>query len=80
MKNEQTSSSERERSLGEALTRICEMTDARLRQMSPADRDRLLQYHLAAVRGPRRNFTLLCQMTDDLMPLRRARLMQEREK
>ncbi len=62
--------------LGEALVRICERTDAMLRAMDPADRDRMLQIHLAAARGPRRNFMLLCKMTDDLAPVRRARLVE----
>jgi hypothetical protein len=78
--NQQASSSDRACSLGEGLIRICELTDARLREMSPAERDRLLQYHLAAARGPRRNFELLCRMTDDLAPVRRERLMQEKRK
>jgi hypothetical protein len=63
--------------LGERLLRICEMTDAQLRAMSPADRDRMLQVHLAAARGPRRNFTLLCAMTDGLAAVRRELLSRK---
>jgi len=74
MTSEQRSSSEGASSLGEALVRICEMTDAMLRGMSPADRDRMLQCHLAAARGARRNFALLCQMTDAFATVRRERL------
>jgi hypothetical protein len=64
--------------LGEAFVRICEMTDARLSGMSPPDRDRLLQYHLAAARGSRRNFELLCRLTDEFAPIRRELILQER--
>jgi hypothetical protein len=78
VKGEQISSSEHISSLGEVLVRICEMTDARLRAMSGPDRDRLLQLHLAAARGPRRNLSLLCEMTDAFTPVRRERLVQER--
>jgi hypothetical protein len=63
-------------SLGEMLVRICAMTDARLREMSPADRDRMLQTHLAAARGSRRNFMLLCSMTDSWAPVLRERLRE----
>lgn len=49
-----------------------------LRSMSPPRRDRLLQINLAAARGPQRNFRLLCQATDALAPVRRARLAESR--
>lgn len=64
--------------LGERFRQICEMTDERLRRMSPAERDRMLQVHLAAARGPRRNFALLCQMTDAFASVRRQRLAELR--
>lgn len=67
-------------SIGEKFLRICEMTDERLRAMSPAERDRMLQIHLTAARGPRRNFMLLCEMTDSLAPIRRERLLREMER
>lgn len=65
--------------LGERLRRICEMTDAMLSHMTPQDRDRMLQVHLAAARGSMRNFALLCQMTDELAPIRRSLLGKESE-
>jgi hypothetical protein len=60
--------------LGVRLVRLCGMIEEWLRGMSSAERDRMLQVHLAAARGPRRNFLLLCEMTDALAPIRRARL------
>ncbi len=65
--------------LGEKLLRICEMTDARLRAMTPADRDRLLQAHLAATRSPSHKLLLLCSQTDALAPIRRDRISQGRQ-
>ncbi len=62
--------------LARKLVLTCRMTDEMLRNMSPADRDRMLQTHLAAVRGPARNFALVCQATDALMDLHRERSRQ----
>jgi hypothetical protein len=50
--------------------RACELTDSRLASMSPAERDRMLQTHLAAARGPERNLQLMFEMTDFLLSLR----------
>ncbi len=65
--------------LGERFLLLCRMTDEMMRSMSPADRDRMLQEHLAAARGPGRNFLLLCQMSDALAGVRRERLALERD-
>lgn len=60
--------------LGEKFLLICRMTDDMLKHMSLAERDRMLQVHLAAVRGPAGNFKLLCEMTDAFAEIRRQRL------
>ena len=59
--------------------RLCGETDEMLRRMAPRDRDRMLQEHLAAARGPRRNFLLLCQLSDELAGLRRDRMGMARD-
>src|SRR5258705_13695449 len=48
-------------------------TEAMSGRLSPAERDRVLQIKLAALRGSQRNFGLLCEMTDALAPIRRQR-------
>ena len=53
---------------------ICRMTDEMIAKMPPAKRDRMLQTHLAAARGPAGNFKLLCELTDAFAPIRRQRL------
>jgi hypothetical protein len=63
--------------LGERFLKICAMTDERLKQMSPAERDRMLQIHLAATRSMGKKFILLCQMTDAFASVRRERLSKE---
>lgn len=65
--------------LGERLILLSRMTDERLLAMSPAERDRMLQTHLAATRSPRRKFELLCRMTDSFASIRRERLLREQE-
>jgi hypothetical protein len=42
-----------------------------LSRMTSAERDRMMQEHLAAARGPQRNLQLLCEMTRTLFELRR---------
>jgi hypothetical protein len=49
---------------------MCEMTEERLRTMSAADRDRMLQTHLSAARGPDKNFELMCETIDFLRSAR----------
>ncbi len=46
--------------------------DERFRRMTPQERDRMLQIHLAQCRGAKRNGDLLCEMTAALFALRRA--------
>ncbi len=58
------------REMGERLAILCRMTREMLEQMSPAARDRMMQEHLAAARGPERNLQLLCDMTRTLLALR----------
>lgn len=57
--------------------RLLEAIDEALRSMTPQERDRQLQIHLAQARGPVRNLRLLCEMT--AMLLKAKRLMQARE-
>lgn len=66
--------------IADRFRRLCEMQQRRWDNMPPPEKDRLLQSHLAAARGPRRNFMLLCKMTDDFLPARRERLVQETQK
>ena len=55
----------------ERFVRLCRMTDEMLAKMTPAERDRMMQEHLAAARGPERNLELLCNMTETLLALRK---------
>jgi hypothetical protein len=48
------------------------MTSEMLERMTPAERDRLLQRHLAEARGPQKNLSVLCAMTSALLRLRHA--------
>jgi len=48
------------------------MTQEMLDRMTDAHRDRMLQEHLAAARGPEKNLQRLCEMTQALLELRRA--------
>jgi len=56
----------------ERFNRLCEMQDRLWRSMPPADKDRILQSHLAAARSPSTRLTMVCKMTDSLRCLRRA--------
>lgn len=58
------------RERGEKLALVCRMTREMLERMTPAERDRMMQEHLAAARGPQRNLQLLCDMTRTLLALR----------
>ena len=49
---------------------LCRMTDEYLSNMTPQERDRMVQVHLAQARGPKRNGDLLRQMTDAILTLR----------
>ncbi|MCK4660544.1 MAG: hypothetical protein KAV82_13570 [Phycisphaerae bacterium] len=53
--------------------RLREMTRDLLNDMTPAQRDRMMQIHLAQARGPRQNVLLACQMTSMLLRLEAAK-------
>lgn len=57
--------------------RVRHLMDDRLHTMTPQERDRLMQVHLAQARGPVRNATLLLEMTS--MLLRARQTAQARE-
>ena len=61
----------RESEMGERLATLCRMTREMLERMTPAERDRMMQEHLACARGPERNLALLCEMTRTLVALRK---------
>ena len=61
----------------ERAMRLRRMTRDMLANMSPQERDRMLQQHLAQARGPVRNAILLRQMT--AMVLRAREAAQARE-
>ena len=52
------------------LVRLCEMNQQMLDRMSDAQRDRILQTHLAEARGPAKNLQALCEMSDLIRSLR----------
>jgi hypothetical protein len=49
---------------------VCRLTQERLNRLTPAERDRLFQEHLAAGRSPDARFKTLCQMTTMMLCLR----------
>ncbi len=53
------------------LATLCRMTREMLDRMTPAQRDRMMQEHLAAARGPERNLRLLCEMSRFLFECRK---------
>jgi hypothetical protein len=57
----------------ERFLRACELSDDRWWSMSPGERDRIMQVHLAAARGPHNNFILACEMSDFVWAASRAR-------
>jgi len=56
------------------LVRLCEMIQEMLNEMTPAERDCMRQIHLAAARGPNRNFELLCDMMQAVSELRKTQV------
>lgn len=52
------------------LVRLCEMNQQMLERMTNAERDRILQTHLAEARGPEKNLQVLCEMSDLIRSLR----------
>ncbi len=63
----------------ERLARLCRMTQEMLDRMTDAQRDRMLQEHLAAARGPEKNLKCLCDMTQALLELRLARKTEDQK-
>jgi len=53
------------------------MTAERVRKMTPQERDRMMQVHLAQARGPQRNVTLLRQTAAALLRAKRTIDSQE---
>ena len=67
----------REFEMEERLATLCRMTREMLERMTPAERDRMMQEHLASARGPEGNLARLCEMTRTLLALRRQPLGSE---
>ena len=59
--------------------RLRRMMNEYLRSMTPQDRDRTMQIHLAQARGPVRNAMLLCDMTAMLLRARQMAQPKERQ-
>lgn len=57
--------------------RLRKMTDELLNSMSPSQRDRMMQTHLAQARGARLNALLMRQVTDTLLRLQAQRSPSE---
>lgn len=58
--------------------RCVRLTDEMLRGMSAAQRDRMMQTHLAAARGPVKNFQVHCALASAMRALGRGVLGEER--
>ena len=54
----------------ERFAHLGRMTREMLSRMTPAERDRMMQEHLAAARGPERNLQLLCDTVHALLAMR----------
>ena len=59
------------------LQEVCELMDKRLREMTPQERDDLLQLHIAAAMTKEQRLKAIADMTDLMLALRRARASQE---
>lgn len=57
---------------GERLARLLQMQDAYFRDMSPQQRDRLMQAHLASARTPAKRLQAVCELTTLVFGLRAA--------
>jgi hypothetical protein len=64
---------------GRRLVEVFEATAEMFNRMSPAERDRIQQSHLAAARGPRGNFRLVLEGMDLLLKLRREQVRNASE-
>lgn len=51
---------------------VCRLMQERLSRMSPAERDRRLQEHMAEVHTREKKFQMLCRMTTTMLRLRRG--------
>ncbi len=61
----------------ERAVRLRRMTAEYLRAMSPQERDRMMQVHLAQARGPQKNLELLRRMTAMMVQIKKARQEQD---
>ncbi|MCH7925698.1 MAG: hypothetical protein IIC51_09210 [Planctomycetes bacterium] len=61
----------------ERAVRLRRMTAEYLRAMSPQERDRMMQVHLAQARGPAKNLELLRSMTAMMVRIRKAQREQD---
>ena len=59
--------------------RLRQMTAEYLRSMTPQERDRLMQIHLAQARGPEANAMLLRRMTASMLRIKKAQQEAESE-
>ncbi len=66
-----------QREAEQRLATLCRMTREMLERMTSAERDRMMQEHLATARGPERNLQLLCEMTRFLFECRRPDRSEE---
>ncbi len=57
---------------GKRAERLWTLMDDYIKRMTPQQRDRILQVHLAQARGPVRNLRLLCDSTALLLRARRT--------
>ncbi len=55
------------------LHRVAQLTAEYLRALSPAERDRIMQTHLAQAREPSTNLKSVCQLTRSVLELRKNR-------
>ncbi len=61
----------------ERAVRLRRMTAEYLRAMSPQERDRMMQVHLAQARGPAKNLELLRRMTAMMVRIKKAQQEQD---
>jgi hypothetical protein len=59
-----------QQTIEEAFLQLSRMTDEYFSSMTPQERDRMLQSHLAQARGSKRNGDLLRHMLDGILLMR----------
>lgn len=64
----------------EGAMRLQRLMNEYLSTMTPQERDRLMQIHLAQARGPVRNAMLLCEMTAMLLRARQTAQAKEQQR